>query len=222
MAPDRRQRAIPVNTRPRLSGVLLLATLLAAGNASAMTFTVVPAIDGLRGVHATGEIVPGDAQRLSTALVMADEDASGSRRLYLNSPGGSVSEALKMVQVLDRIRVITVVRSGEACASSCAGIVFISGYRNVLEYGALLGFHACHVRATQSVLPGCNNAIADNAVAHGVDWGTAMLFLRSAGPSDMVWIGKTLAECWGLADSRLQAGLPAGLPHVPPCVRMLR
>jgi hypothetical protein len=205
-----------------LTGVLGFSASLVAGNAPAMTFTLGPTIDGHRGVNANGEIIPGDAERLEAALAGADMDASGSRRLYLNSPGGSVAEALRMVQVMDRFKVTTVVRTGAACASSCAEIVFISGYRNVLEYGALLGFHTCHVQATRSPLPACNKAIADNAVAHGVDWGAAMLFLRAAGPTEMIWIGKVLAECWGLADSRRQASLPADQPQVPPCIGMFR
>jgi hypothetical protein len=202
-------------------GVLVLTTLFGAGHAFAMTFSIGPTIDGLRGVNASGEIIPGDARRLLAALAMADEDASGSRRLYLDSPGGSVSEALGMAQVLDRMKVTTVVRTGAACASACAEVVFISGSRNVLEYGALLGFHTCYTRASRGPLPECNTAIADNAAAHGVDWGTAIVFLRAAGPSEMVWVGKALAECWGLADPRLQARLASVHPYIPPCVAML-
>jgi hypothetical protein len=201
---------------------LLLTALLGSRHASAMTFTIGPTIDGLHGVNANGEIVPGDARRLLAALAVADADASGSRRLYLNSPGGSVNEALEMARVLDRMKVTTVVRTGAACASACAEVLFISGSRNVLEYGALLGFHTCYIPVSRGPLPECNKAIADNAAAHGVDWGTAIVFLRAAGPSEMVWVGKALAECWGLADPRLQAArLASDRPYIPPCVAIL-
>jgi membrane-bound ClpP family serine protease len=207
----------------RLSAWMLAASaMLGTGQVPAMTFTIVRAVDGTHGVSARGEIVPGDARRLKLALAMADEDALGSRHLLLDSPGGSVSESLAMIPVMDRMKVTTEVLSGAVCASSCSAIVFVSGFRRFMQHGGLLGFHTCFRRASGLPLPLCNDAIADNAEAHGVSWGTVIVFQRAAGPSGMAWVGKEEAECWGLADPRQRAGLPPGRPYVPPCVEMLQ
>ncbi|MEY2854771.1 MAG: hypothetical protein RL030_1903 [Pseudomonadota bacterium] len=203
---------------------LLLSGLIATQQASAMTFTIVRTADGSHGVSASGEIVAGDARRMRAAMAFAHEDASGSRRLFLDSPGGSVAEALEMVPILNRMKVTTVVGSGAVCASSCSAVVFISGFRRVVQRGGLLGFHTCHARSSRVPLPGCNDAIADNAMAHGVSWGTALLFQRAASPAGMVWLGKAEAECWGLADSGLQDSLRTGsstpLRRTPDCLRI--
>src|SRR6056297_797478 len=93
-----------------------------------------------------GNIVPGDADRfleaLRTHVLARPEQVSGQpapRRICLESPGGSLSEAIRMADVLlgkrsdaqggerNRIRNLgTVVPAGATCHSACA-VLFMAG-----------------------------------------------------------------------------------------------
>jgi hypothetical protein len=93
----------------------------------------------------SGEIQSGDAEVLLTAML-----GCNFKTLYLNSPGGSLSEAMQIMIGLERTT--TIIESGAACLSACA-LIFMSG-RNCsgspwfcyptrrMHRDSQLGFHA--------------------------------------------------------------------------------
>jgi len=118
-------------------------------------------------VEMRGEIVDGDLARLKHAYTKAQKGRKATPSyLCLDSPGGSLSEALAIIDWLMKgqgIGIATVVDAGAACLSSCA-LVFLSGSRidhNVGGYApqverwlhvhGRLGFHAPYL--DESVLP---------------------------------------------------------------------
>jgi hypothetical protein len=141
-------------------------------------------------VHASGPIEEGDAAKFA-ALPKFDT-------LELDSPGGSVSEALAMAANMDaRGRIRTVVKPGASCASACAMALFVSGETRVVYMGGRIGIHSCAMPdGTPS--PECNTGMARNATGHGVPWGVIEGFGNYTKPSDMLWLGAEDAECWGL------------------------
>jgi hypothetical protein len=182
-----------------------------------MEFQIIKAPDGQRIVVAIGEIVPGDAQRLASALQSANRDRWGNKGLFLWSPGGSVAEAFAMVSVMDRERVNTIVQRDTYCASACSQILFVSGtYRAVID-GGRLGMHTCSRAGQASEL--CNERIAMNAVAHGVAHGAVMAFMKYTGPQDILWFSAAEADCWGL--TRWPPGFNRGVEpaQIAPCVK---
>lgn len=141
-------------------------------------------------VHASGPIEEGDATKFA-ALPKFDT-------LELDSPGGSVSEALAMAANMDaRGGIRTVVKPGAACASACAMALFVSGKTRVVYMGGRIGIHSCAMPDGTPV-PECNKAMAANATAHGVPWGVIEGFGNYTKPSSMMWLGAEDAECWGL------------------------
>ena len=55
--------------------------------------------------------------------------------------GGNVEAAFRLIDVMDKIRVYTVVPDNAQCASACASILFVSGERRgILGSGRLAGF----------------------------------------------------------------------------------
>lgn len=85
------------------------------------------------------------------------------RRLCLNSPGGSLSEVLDVVEAFS---FSTRVRSGEECSSACA-ILFMFGISpganslfpdRILEPGAKLGFHSPFITSGQASKVGSSDA----------------------------------------------------------------
>jgi hypothetical protein len=160
--------------------------IAAAAVADAMTFTW---RDHLT-VHASGPIEDGDAAKFAALPRFTN--------LELDSPGGFVGEALKIVANMDaRGGIHTLVRPGSSCASACAMALFVSGKTRIVYMGGRLGIHSCAI-GNGTPLPECNKEMAANATAHGVPWGNIEGFGNQTKPSDMLWFGAEDAECWGL------------------------
>lgn len=166
-------------------------------DATAMTFEVV-IMNGEPAIVGRGEIVSGDAARLSAALTPKAKHSYGYHTLVLESLGGSVQAAFEVSRVIDAHYVNTYVAPGGKCVSACAAIVFIAGREHVAVPGAQLGFHGCFDAQTRRIESLCNEAIADHAVAHGTAYGAVMAFIEKIPSNEVVWIGGRDADCWGI------------------------
>jgi hypothetical protein len=87
-----------------------------------------------------GPIVDGNALALARAAIALPLAAHGHRFLLLNSPGGSVAEAIKVSEEIDRLQIHTVVPRGSSCQSACGAILFVAGDPRTIEEGVRLGF----------------------------------------------------------------------------------
>src|ERR1700712_2358268 len=126
-----------------LASILVLAAALSALPADAMDFSLLRTASGQTEVLASGEIIPGDAPRLARALRHATPDAHGTRRILLDSPGGSVVDAIDMADLMNQIGVLTVVPAKAMCASACASVLFVAGKYRTVEKGGQLLIHSC-------------------------------------------------------------------------------
>ena len=174
--------------------------------AASMSFSTLTRADGTRIVLAEGPVAEGDAARLRVALQAADRDADGYKLLALEGPGGAIVEAFAMVDVMDRERVATVVRSGASCASACAQILFLSGAHRTIEGSGRLGLHSCHTAGDRSRSVACNELIAQNALARGTPYASIMVFLHLTDPTQMKWLGA--AEAGPLGFTRKPPDVP--------------
>lgn len=166
-------------------------------NACAMTFEVVMMRDE-PAIRARGEIVAGDADRLTTVLTPKAKHSFGYYALILESPGGNVEAALELSRVMDQHHVNTYVAPGGRCVSACAAIVFIAGREHVAVPGAFLGFHGCFNSSTKRIEQLCNEHVANHAFAHGTSYGAVMAFIEKIPHNEVVWISGTEADCWGI------------------------
>ena len=110
-----------------------------------------------------GEIMPGDAERFLAALrryVLPNDDAytyALPQRICLDSRGGSLAEAVKMVDVLlargelgadERTRLTsigTAIPGGARCESACA-VLFLAGGQQTESVGGRVPDRVLHVR----------------------------------------------------------------------------
>ena len=145
---------------------------------------------------ASGEVVQGDAQRISDALTAIQPLAHGLPVILLNSPGGSVAEALKISDVFSHNKVHTVVPTGANCASACASIVFIAGTNRTIEEGGQLGQHSCSLAGVKDQQ--CNDIIASHALTKGVSFGSIQAFISYVAPQDILWFSRSQADCYGI------------------------
>jgi hypothetical protein len=89
----------------------------------------------------SGEIRKGDAEKLAKAFMQA---RPYPMRLTLNSPGGEVEEALRIVSLVKALRLpITEVEGGGTCASACFFIYLAGDMRNAA--GTIDGVRASQI-----------------------------------------------------------------------------
>jgi hypothetical protein len=96
----------------------------------------------------TGQIAQGDAERFKDYL---DANPATPAMIRLNSPGGSVQDALEIGRHLRAAEVATVMGAGDICLSACPYIL-ASGLSRNIHNDAQVGVHQ-HYFGTNSALP---------------------------------------------------------------------
>jgi len=149
----------------------------------------------LKMVVGEGKIQDGDAKKFLAFAQMADRDDEGLVNLVLNSPGGNVEAAFRVVDAMDKVRVYTIVPDNAKCASACASILFASGERRSVVGTGQLGFHSCYRRDGRTYAEDslCNEIIAANAMQRGVSHAGINRFVKQYGARDMAWVGRDVA-----------------------------
>jgi len=107
---------------------------------------------------ATGSIDVGSSARLAAEL-----DARGEyvQTVSLNSPGGSLEDAMAMARMIRERDLATLVPDGALCASSCP-LVFAGGTTRTVGDKAAIGLHQFY--AGTSSLPAPEQAMSDAQV----------------------------------------------------------
>lgn len=191
-------------------GIALVFVLLLPGMAEAMEFQVTPRKGGGApyAVYGSGPIIPGDATRLSQALQQVSyRQGVGTKWLFLNSWGGSVQEAYRMAEVIDRVGVSAVIAlESHICASACTILFIGSRYRMIHE--GYLGFHSCYDGVTGIASQFCNEEMANFAMRHGVPHGSVYAFSHYTAPDKMFYMDSDAANCWGI--TRYEGGPEEG------------
>jgi len=176
--------------------LVCLAALAFPSVASSMDFKIYyqPQLK-IKMIIAEGKIQSGDVRKFISIAKRADRDGEGLVTLILNSPGGNVEAAFRIVDAMDKIRVYTAVPSGASCASACASILFASGERRSVLGTGKLGFHSCYRRegGTYEADSLCNEIIAANAMQRGVTHAGINRFVEEYGARDMAWVGRDIA-----------------------------
>jgi uncharacterized protein YecT (DUF1311 family) len=173
-----------------------LAVLVFPVSAPGMEFRIYyqPQLD-LRMIIGEGKIQEGDAGKFLAVARLAGRDREGLVPLVLDSPGGNVEAAFRLVDAMDKTRVYTTVPDNARCASACASIVFASGERRSVVGTGRLGFHSCYRRDGKSYTADslCNEIIAANAMQRGVSHAAINQFVKQYGAQDMAWVGRNVA-----------------------------
>lgn len=136
----------PTETTPGLSVPAILAPLLPGSDrrgvpmprpdgalAKPMTFEL---LSGGR-LMASGTITPGVSQAFAAEIGKRGDYV---KTVVLNSPGGSVSDALAMGRLIREKKLATEVEAGKLCASSCP-LMFVGGQERRAGDKAAIGVH---------------------------------------------------------------------------------
>ncbi len=118
-----------------------------------MTFDLV---SGNR-LMAVGTITPGTAQTFAAAI---ERHGEYIKTVVLNSPGGSVSDALTMGRQIRERKLATSVEAGKYCASSCP-LVFFGGLERRAGDKAAIGVHQVFAAKSAEVTPVPRDQMSD-------------------------------------------------------------
>jgi hypothetical protein len=114
-------------------------------------------------LYATGTITPGSARSFADEV---ERHGEYIRTIVLNSPGGSVADALAMGRLIRARKFATEVEAGKYCASSCP-LMFAGGIERRAGERATIGVHQVAAVATAAtvVRPGGDMSLAQNISA---------------------------------------------------------
>lgn len=162
--------------------------------ASRMTFTA----DDVGNVAAVGRIEPGTAEEFNRFL----KDETGQvKRVFLHSPGGSVSDAISMAQAIRNAGIATIVPDNAYCASSCP-LLFSGGVEREAGRKVWIGVHQVFTlpSETGTLQEGLANAqrisanCQEHLVAMGVDPRVWIFAMKTAKHRLYVFTPKELAD----------------------------
>ncbi|MCA6121753.1 hypothetical protein J6500_07555 [Bradyrhizobium sp. WSM 1704] len=124
-----------------LSSVLrVLAASVVSTAATAAELSSVTMKDDVTIIALGGDVAEGDTEA-AEALIKAANDADRLiTAVRLDSPGGSLAEAVKLAGLIRRAKLPTIVAAGSHCASACF-IVFAAGNEKFASYEAAIGVH---------------------------------------------------------------------------------
>lgn len=191
------------------------------------------------GILMIGTIISGDDNRLAAAVTTAklEHQDHRLRAVALDSPGGQIAEAMKIVGRIRGMGLVTVVPDGATCASACA-LVFAAGTIKVVSPTAKLGVHgAANMHGEQDVQ--ASAATTFLAQVFGRLGAPASVIGRMVvtPPANMTWLSQQEVEMFplgivqsigrsefpiilsgydGVLERQIQAGQPLSLAHVLP------
>jgi hypothetical protein len=128
---------------------------------------------------ATGTITAGSAQAFAAEI---DKRGDYVKTVVLNSPGGSVADALAMGRLIRSRKFATEVDAGKYCASSCP-LVFAGGVERRAGERAAIGVHQiAAVKSASNAPPRDEMSVAQNISAR------CQRYLLDMGINLQVWV----------------------------------
>jgi hypothetical protein len=142
--------------------------------AKPMTFELV----GSGRLMATGTITPGVSEAFAAEV---GKRGDYIRTVVLNSPGGSMTDALAMGRLIREKKFVTEVEAGKYCASSCP-LVFAGGVERRAGDKAAIGVHQVAAISSVSAAPRDEMDVAQRISAR------CQRYLGDMGISLQVWV----------------------------------
>jgi hypothetical protein len=161
LAPGRDKR---LTSRPQPDGAM----------AKPMTFELV----GGGKLIATGAITPGISEAFAAEIAKRGDYI---KTVALNSPGGSVADALAMGRLIREKNFATEIEAGKYCASSCP-LVFAGGVERRVGDKAIVGVHQVAAIGSATGLPRDEMKVAQNISAR------CQRYLGDMGVNLQVWV----------------------------------
>ncbi|MGJ5175822.1 hypothetical protein ACQR16_17805 [Bradyrhizobium oligotrophicum] len=130
-------------------------------------------------LYATGTITPGSARAFADEV---DRHGEYIKTVVLNSPGGSVADALAMGRLIRARKFATEIEAGKTCVSSCP-LMFAGGLERRAGERATIGVHqVAAVRSANAARSDNDMSLAQNVSAR------CQRYLSDMGIDLKVWV----------------------------------
>ncbi len=199
----------------------VVATL--GASAKAATLSRFTSKEGREVITLSGEIQPGDAAQIVTAIQAANAAGRLVSGIRLSSPGGNLVEGVKIADTIRYAKVATVVVNGATCASACF-VAFAAGNEKYASYGAAVGVHGASANGQETEgSRAATVAMAKVVKELGVPPGIIGQMVVTP-PGEMVWLQPADLQAMGVtmtgtpgqvASPPVAAQMPAGGPPGP-------
>lgn len=153
------------------------------------------------GYNLAGEMVVKISGTITRDAIGEFQQAIGDERrvaVVLEGPGGNLSAG---IEIGNRIRLRgfrTAVAPGTMCASACA-IAWLGGNPRHLDASSRVGFHAAYTDESGRLLEsGVANALVGSYASRLGLSDNAIIFITSAGPTDMNWVQTQSSSYFGV------------------------
>ena len=139
--------------------------------------------DGAGYISLNGDIKKGDADKFRALAAGTKADI-----VFLESQGGSLSEAFEIGRIITVSNYTTVVIDDTWCSSACA-LIWIAGVKRYAQPRAHIGFHAGYtVDNGKPITSGMANALIGRYLTQLNLPADAVMFATSATPDNMAWL----------------------------------
>src|SRR5262249_4097208 len=179
----------------------LIGALVASTAASAANFEARPLecknLPGCFLLIVDGEIKPKDDEMFEAMIKKNDVKMAV---VGLNSPGGNILAAYMIGKSIQEKGYTTYVPSRASCVSACA-MVWMAGSSRQVEAKSRIGFHGAYVVDKKGRVIGAassGNALVGSYYAHLGLSDMAIVYLTTAGPSELRWLNAADAKKYGI------------------------
>lgn len=135
-------------------------------------------------LEVTGSIDVGSAQRFAESLEQFREYVTV---VALDSPGGSVNDALEIGRLVRTAGLTTSVAAGALCASSCP-LVFAGGTERLATEGSAIGVHQIYASVTAETMPASLRAAGTAMSDAQRTTATITRYLTESGVDPALWL----------------------------------
>ena len=135
-------------------------------------------------LNVTGTIDVGSAERFKTELESVREYV---KTIALDSPGGSVNDALEMGRLIRDVGLSTSVASGALCASSCP-LIFAGGTERLATATSAIGVHQIYASVSAESLPAGLRAAGEAMSDAQKTTATITRYLTESGVDPALWL----------------------------------
>lgn len=158
-----------------------------------------------------GEIQPGDADKFRKLAA-----ANNADMVFLDSQGGSLSEAFEIGRIITVSSYSTIVMDDNWCASACA-LIWIAGEKRYAQPKSHIGFHAGYtVDGGKQITSGMANALIGRYLTQLNLPAAAIVFATSATPDRMAWLDISHPGGDGISFEILPSSIPDKVSKTPP------
>lgn len=160
-------------------------------------------------IRMTGEIVDGDAEDFIEGLNYYNNISVREIIIYLDSPGGLLSEAMRIADIIKSRPEIVVTRVGglddrdSFCASACV-FIFAAGKLRYLDNDGHIGVHqfsSADPDMDSNLALSSAQWLSSEIISFLSNQGIAAAFfeeMASTSPSQVSWIDRERLEAWGV------------------------